>query len=161
MNTIDPIIRFEHVSKKRGNQIILDDVTFAVEKNTLTVIQGFSGIGKTTILSLISGFERIDAGNLYVNHLLVDSHESYIQPNKRHVAMQFQGLALWPHVSALEHILFVMRNPSIDGALDVARRVGFPAKKLYTYPGELSGGERQRLALARTIATPCEIILFD
>lgn len=161
MSEQQPIIQFCNVTKKRQERVIISDVSFTISHQTLTLIQGPSGSGKSTILLMIAGFERVDSGSIMLNERDVDSPTEYVQPNKRGVSLQFQGLALWPHLTALEQIRFVMGDHAEKDPVEYARLVGFPSLKLQKYPMELSGGERQRLALARTIASPSEILLFD
>ena len=132
----------------------------------ITILFGPSGAGKSTVLDCIAGLARPDAGRIAASEeVLFDSEVGVNRPPQaRNVAYVFQTLALFPHMSAEENIVY-----GLDGLprQQRAARVGeilkaFHVERLRTRkPPEISGGERQRIALARSLVTQPRVLLLD
>lgn len=155
-------IRFEHVSKRFGDTIALDNVSFEVEDNAFFCLFGPPLSGKSTILKIILGLETPDSGAVYIDGQPVEG----ISPAARNVAMVFQNLALFPHMTALQNVRFPLLERGI--AEDVIRkRVAEVTEKLHMQhilhkpPSQLSGGERQRVAIARALVRDPVAYLMD
>ncbi|MEZ4437695.1 MAG: ABC transporter ATP-binding protein [Polyangiaceae bacterium] len=133
-----------------------------VAEGELLVLVGPSGCGKSTALRLIAGLEEPSAGRVE----LQGRDLSGISPERRDVAMVFQGYALYPHKTVAQNIAFPLemrRVPAAERADKVrrtARLVGLE-DKLDRLPGGLSGGERQRVAMARAVVREPRVFLFD
>ncbi|MHB8383511.1 MAG: ABC transporter ATP-binding protein [Candidatus Binataceae bacterium] len=140
------------------------DVSLAVASGEFLVLLGPSGCGKSTLLRLIAGLDEPDSG-------AIEFADSSAPNEKREraagrIAMVFQNLALYPHMSAFGNIAFPLRLGKVPPA-ELDRRVREAAAKaglnagLERRPAELSGGERQRVALARALVREPEIVLMD
>ncbi len=157
------------VEKAYGPVRAVRPATLAVARGELFAVLGPSGCGKTTLLRLIAGFERPDAGSIEVGGEPQAGEGRWVPPERRRIGMVFQDYALFPHLTVAENICF-----GIDGATRALRRrqgldprakgalelVGLQ-HKAERYPHELSGGERQRVALARALAPEPAVVLLD
>ncbi len=117
---------------------------------------GASGSGKTTLLNLVAGLLTPDSGRI----LLEGEDLTSLAPERRGLAYVFQDHALWPHLTALEHLLLVMKEPRKEEALALLERVGLSGLE-GRRPHQLSGGQKQRVALARALAAKPRLLLLD
>ncbi|GAB3428835.1 ABC transporter ATP-binding protein [Actinophytocola sediminis] len=148
----------------------VDDVSLEVAPGEFLVLLGPSGCGKTTLLRIIAGLERADAGTVTLRGEDVFSSARGIDlpPERRRLSMIFQSYALWPHLTAFDNVAYPLRNarPRLDRAT-IERRVRAALAKVGTpelarqYPNQLSGGQQQRIALARAIVGGDDLVLFD
>ncbi|MCR4282777.1 MAG: ABC transporter ATP-binding protein, partial [Bauldia sp.] len=143
-------IRFEHVTRRFGVVVAVDDVTLSVGAGEFFSMLGPSGSGKTTCLRLIAGFEQPDAGHIEIFGETADG----IPPYRRAVNTVFQDYALFPHMSVLDNVAYglmvrgLSKQPRRGAAremLALVKLAGLEERR----PAELSGGQRQRVALAR------------
>lgn len=162
----DNIIEIEHVSKRFGRVVALDDVSLTVKRGEVVVIIGPSGSGKSTLLRCINHLETIDSGRIVVDGIPLTEAKN-IDKVRAEVGMVFQLFNLFPHLTALENITLaqrVVRKRSQQEAEEIARqllaKVGIP-EKANAYPAQLSGGQQQRVAIARALAMQPKIMLFD
>ncbi|HEX5660035.1 MAG TPA: ATP-binding cassette domain-containing protein [Polyangiales bacterium] len=125
----------------------------------MTVLVGPSGAGKSTCLLALAGLIRPDSGKIVLaGRTLFDEH-IHVPPWQRRVALVFQNLALFPHMTALENVRFGIRDQHTDAHEWLARmRVAHVAARK---PSTLSGGEAQRVALARALASSPALLLLD
>ena len=154
-------VALDAVSKAFGRTRAVDEVTLEVERGELFAVLGPSGCGKTTLLRLIMGFERPDAGRVAVGDRPMAGPGTFVPPERRRIGMVFQDYALFPHLTVERNVAFGL--PRRDRARTVVRTlelVGLQHKP-GRYPHELSGGERQRVALARALAPGPEVVLLD
>jgi ABC-type sugar transport system ATPase subunit len=155
-------VRFEGVSKRFGVHAALRGIDLEVRAGECLVLLGPSGCGKTTLLRLLAGLERADAGRISIGDRVVDD----LDPAARDVAMVFQNYALYPHFSVFENIAFPLRARRV-AADEVERRVRAAAARvaleslLDRRPAQLSGGQQQRVALARAIVRNPAVYLMD
>lgn len=132
----------------------------------VTVLFGPSGAGKTTVLQCLSGLAELDRGRIEVGgRVLLDTSASIdLPPQQRRVGYVFQGLALFPHISARQNVEFgLTRLPRLERERRTMEmleqfRVAHTANRR---PAEISGGERQRVALARALVTQPDLLLLD
>jgi iron(III) transport system ATP-binding protein len=155
-------IRLHSVSKSYGGHSVLHDVDLAVPDGAVLALLGPSGCGKTTLLRLIAGFERSDAGKISLGPVLVESGGSFVPPEHRHIGYVPQEGALFPHLTAAGNIAFGLRNRKertkrVQEMLDLIGLGGHAEK----FPHELSGGQQQRIALARALAPNPRVMLLD
>src|SRR6516162_7092627 len=160
-------IEFRSVTKNYRNRRVIDALSFAIEAGERIVLFGPSGCGKSTALLLIAGLTPPDAGAIRIEGKIVSAARRIVlPPQKRGVAMVFQDLALWPHMSVADNVAFGLRARRVPAA-ERKRRIGQVASLvglgdyLNVRPGELSGGEQQRVALARALALEPRILLMD
>ncbi|MGL5295595.1 MAG: ABC transporter ATP-binding protein [Culicoidibacterales bacterium] len=156
------IIRFENVTKVFDDHIVLDNVSFEIERGKFYTLLGPSGCGKTTILRLIAGFVEPTQGNIYIDENCVNK----IPANLRPVNTVFQDYALFPHLNVFENVAFGLRIKKVS-AHEVKERVA-NALKFVNLEGfenreitEMSGGQRQRVAIARAIVNQPQLVLLD
>ena len=156
-------VRFEGVSKHFGSHAALRDVSLEVEPGECLVLLGPSGCGKTTMLRLLAGLERPDAGRIWIGDRIVND----VEPAQRDIAMVFQNYALYPHFTVAENIAFPLRARGGLAAEEIDRRVRAAASRvalqtlLDRRPAQLSGGQQQRVALARAIVRNPSVYLMD
>jgi ABC-type sugar transport system ATPase subunit len=133
-----------------------------VDAGECLVLLGPSGCGKTTLLRLLAGLERLDAGAIWIGDRRVDQ----LEPASRDVAMVFQNYALYPHLSVFDNIAFPLRTRRV-AADEIERRVREAAARVgltdlvARRPAQLSGGQQQRVALARAIVRSPTVYLMD
>ena len=162
----DNIIEIEHVSKRFGRVVALDDVNLTVKQGEVLVIIGPSGSGKSTLLRCINHLEAVDSGHIVVDGIPLTQAEN-IDKVRAEVGMVFQLFNLFPHLTALENVTLaqrVVRKRSQEEAERIAHellaKVGIP-EKANAYPAQLSGGQQQRVAIARALAMQPKIMMFD
>jgi iron(III) transport system ATP-binding protein len=160
--TSDVAVRLDGISKSYDGVLALDRVSLELEAGTMLALLGPSGCGKTTALRLISGFEQPDAGTVEVNGRRVASATSMVPPERRHVGLVFQDLALFPHLSVRDNVAYGIRRDldhrdRTDELLELVGLSGDGARM----PHELSGGMQQRVALARALAPRPDVLLLD
>jgi multiple sugar transport system ATP-binding protein len=152
----------EHVTKRFGKVIAVNDVSLEAEDKEFLVLLGPSGCGKTTTLRMIAGLELVDDGRVIIGDDVVND----VPPAARDIAMVFQNYALYPHMTVRDNISFGLKLHNIP-AKEIDERVAEAAQMLglqdylKRVPKELSGGQRQRVALARAIVRKPKVFLMD
>jgi iron(III) transport system ATP-binding protein len=152
------------LSKSFGTTPVLRDVGLRIEPGALIAILGASGGGKTTLLRLIAGFERPDAGEISLDGVILAGPGTCRPPQRRGIGYVAQEGALFPHLSVAENIGFGLPRTARrrhQGIADLLALVGLPAAYAARAPHSLSGGEQQRVALARALAPGPKLILLD
>lgn len=165
----DGIIVLKNITKKFGANIVLDNVSLAVERGKTTVVIGPSGCGKTVLIKHLILLLRPTSGEVYFKGRRIDNlRERQLSEMRTHCGFLFQGGALFDSLSVTENILFPLRQHcEITDFKEVEElvkaklaMVGLDGFQNY-YPAKLSGGQRKRVALARAIALNPEVILYD
>ena len=157
-----PLLRIEGLTKRFGAAAAVERLSLDIYTGEFLALLGPSGCGKTTLLRLIAGFERPNAG-----HILLDGVDlARVPPYRRPLNMIFQDYALFPHLTVAENVAFGLKQEGLAKA-EIAGRVSdmlalvklddFGARK----PSELSGGQRQRVALARALVKRPRLLLLD
>ncbi|MFP6688768.1 MAG: ATP-binding cassette domain-containing protein, partial [Alphaproteobacteria bacterium] len=155
-------VTIENITKTFGETLAVDDVSFHIEDGEFVVLLGPSGCGKTTTLNMIAGLEKPNSGRISIGGKRVEN----VPPDKRDIAMVFQSIALYPHMSVYQNIGFPLRMARVPKA-EMAERVQSVAnllrieELLQRKPHELSGGQRQRVALGRSVVRDPAVFLFD
>jgi putrescine transport system ATP-binding protein len=157
-----PLVRFDAVTKRFGGVIAVDRLSLDIYEREFFALLGPSGCGKTTLLRLLAGFERADAGRVLLDGEDIDG----VPPYRRPVNMMFQSYALFPHMTVQANIAFGLKQDRLSKAaiatrvaemLALVRLEAFAHRK----PHQLSGGQRQRVALARSLAKHPKVLLLD
>jgi iron(III) transport system ATP-binding protein len=149
------------VTKRFGAVSAVDDNDLCVDRGEFVALLGPSGCGKTTLLRLIAGFERPDAGEIAIEGRPVAGPSTWVSPERRRVGIVFQEYALFPHLTVAANIGFgVRRNDRAERVGELLRLVGLRGLD-DRYPHELSGGQQQRVALARALAPRPSVVLLD
>ena len=164
-------IRVQGVWKTYGNgpeeEIILRDVSFALEEGSFTALTGISGSGKTTLLHLLAGLQDPEAGEIFLlgRNMREMTKKERILFRRRHVSLVLQEAALLPNLTVEE-------NLALPVVMDTGRLVEEEklerilkdlalAEARNRYPAQLSGGERQRAVFGRALFSEAEILLAD
>ncbi|MGC1908643.1 MAG: sulfate ABC transporter ATP-binding protein [Candidatus Dormiibacterota bacterium] len=155
-------VLIQEVSKRFGPREVLDRVSLEVPQGKLFVLLGPSGGGKSTLLRVIAGLERLDGGSV-----LIDGQDvTGVPARSRDIGFCFQHYAPFRHLTVFENVAFGLRLRRLSAAairqqvgelLDLVRLAGESA----SYPSQLSGGQLQRMALARALAVRPRLLLLD
>src|SRR5712692_6380371 len=157
-----PALRLRGVRKSYGSVVAVAGVDLTVEEGEFFTLLGPSGSDKTTLLRMIAGFERPDAGTIELGGRDVTS----LPPHRRETNTVFQDYALFPHMSVGDNIGYGLRikgvptaerKHRVERALQMVRLAGLDKRR----PNQLSGGQRQRVALARAVINEPEVLLLD
>ncbi|HEV2045598.1 MAG TPA: ABC transporter ATP-binding protein [Chthoniobacterales bacterium] len=160
-------IELDGVSKTFGERVVLSDLSLKIEKAERLVLFGPSGSGKTTVLRLVAGLEVPDKGEIRIEgRIVANSGKNFVPPEKRNVGMVFQDLALWPHMTVQQNLMFglnarrIQKREAEVRVREMLHRVGLE-HRTEAKPHQLSGGEQQRVALARALVSRPSILLMD
>ncbi|EKB55755.1 amino acid ABC transporter ATP-binding protein [Falseniella ignava] len=164
------MIKVEHLTKKFGNTVILDDLSFEVKEGEIIGIIGSSGSGKSTLLRCLNLLEKPQNGYLTIDNEkfnLANLQEKDTLRLRKKMSMVFQSFNLFNKKTALENVteglIIVQRmekKAATEKAIKYLSQVGMKDYAQF-YPAHLSGGQKQRVAIARALALEPEIILFD
>ena len=155
-------VEIRDLTKSHGATLAVDRCSFSVKRGEFFSLLGPSGSGKTSILRLLAGFERPDAGEIAIEGRSMEN----VSPSHRPVNLVFQHYALFPHLTVFRNVAFgleMRRVPRADirervtAALTMVRLTG----KEDRVPSQLSGGEQQRVALARALVNRPAVLLLD
>ncbi|MDD2497218.1 MAG: amino acid ABC transporter ATP-binding protein [Desulfitobacteriaceae bacterium] len=171
------IVKATNISKSFGTLEVLKNVSLEVDKGEIVAIIGPSGSGKSTLLRCLNQLEKIDAGVIEIEGVVIAApddpqRKAGISPKEVRVAcrkmgMVFQNFNLFPHKTALGNVIeapIIVNKMNKDSAarigMEQLAKVGLLDKK-DAYPSQISGGQKQRVAIARALAMNPDIMLFD
>lgn len=162
------LVELRHLSFGYGERVILDDVCVSVPRGKVTALMGASGGGKTTLLRLIGGQVRAQAGELlFDGQDVTRMDQSQLYAARRRMGMLFQFGALFADLSVFENVAFPLREHTDlpetlirDIVLMKLNAVGLRGSR-DMMPSEVSGGMARRIALARAIALDPELVMYD
>jgi phospholipid/cholesterol/gamma-HCH transport system ATP-binding protein len=163
-----PIVVFDRVSLAFDEKVILNEISFTLKTGHTKVFLGASGAGKSTVLRLILGLLKPDAGLIFVNGDRVDDMtEDQMMQVRADLGMVFQEGALFDSLTVRENVgyklfeeskvPFAQANHRVEEVLGFVGLADFIDRK----PSELSGGQRRRVAIARAMAAKPRILLYD
>lgn len=159
---------FENVSLAFDDKVILKEISFELLPGHMKIVLGASGAGKSTILRLILGLLKPDAGQIWVNGTRVDElSEQDLMPVRADLGMVFQEGVLFDSLTVRENVGYRLyeetRQPLDEVDTRVEEVLGFVGLGEFAerMPSELSGGQRRRVAIARAITARPKIILYD
>ena len=155
-------IHVEHISKRFGDAVALDDVTLEVPTGSLTALLGPSGGGKSTLLRIIAGLDTPDTGTVQIE----GEDLTGTPARSRGVGFCFQHYAPFRHLTVRRNVAFgleIRERPKaeIKARVDELLELVGLAHLGERYPSQLSGGQRQRMALARALAIEPKVLLLD
>lgn len=155
-------VTLRNVTKSFGTTKVLNGLDLNIHSGELVALLGPSGCGKSTLLRIIAGFEAADQGSV----LLDDVDVSGVPTNRRDIGLVFQAYSLFPHLNAVENVMYglsirhVAKTEAKSRAVELLASVGL-ADYADRYPAQLAGGQQQRVALARALATKPRVLLLD
>src|SRR5512146_1613116 len=155
-------VTYDHVTKKFGEMVAVDNLDIKVDDKEFLVLVGPSGCGKTTALRCLAGLEEITDGKIMIADRVVND----VAPKDRDIAMAFQSYALYPHLAVFDNMAFGLKLRKVPRD-EIKRRVEKAAgtlgitELLNRKPRQLSGGQRQRVAVGRAIVREPKVFLFD
>ena len=158
------MLELKNISKKFKDRQILENFNLIVEENKILAIVGPSGGGKTTLLRMLAGLEKIDSGEIVYNgeSLPIDELEK-----RNLIGFVFQDFQLFPHLTVLENLVLspiktmnMSKSDAENKAITLLNKLGLE-KQVNNYPVSLSGGQKQRVALARAMMIDPKIIGYD
>jgi polar amino acid transport system ATP-binding protein len=165
--TETPVLAFEGVVKRFGDETVLRDVDLSVGEHQVVALIGASGSGKSTLLRCANLLETVDDGVIRLDGEDITDPRVDADTVRRRIGVVFQAYNLFPHLSVIDNITLaprvvggVDRAAAEDKAMTLLRRVGL-ADKAKEYPDRLSGGQQQRAAIVRALANDPRLLLLD
>lgn len=176
MNT--PIVKFDDVTKRFGDFVVLRELNFEIQQGEKVTIIGPSGSGKSTVLRVLMTLEPIQEGAVYVggeplwherrnNGELVAAGEKHLRQMRGQMGMVFQQFNLFPHMTVMRnlteapvYVLGLSKKEAVQRAEELLEMVGL-TDQAHKYPVQLSGGQQQRVGIARALAMRPRVMLFD
>ncbi len=162
------MIKFENVSKMyKGNFVALENIDLIIEDGEFVSIVGQSGVGKSTLLKLISAEEQPSEGRVYFNERPLDTIKKRHLPYfRRNIGTVFQDFKLLPQKTVFENVAYALEvigetNEDIAEKVPEILDIVGMSNKMEKYPYQLSGGEKQKVSLARALVHNPQVILAD
>ncbi|SFA85122.1 ABC transporter ATP-binding protein [Clostridium frigidicarnis] len=155
-------LQLNNLTKKFGNNIVLDNLTLGINRGEILCLLGPSGCGKTTALKIIGGFLQGTSGEVIIDNEKMTN----LQPENRPVSTVFQSYALFPHFTVIDNVIYGLKFKGYskkdalkigEEYLNIVGLEGFGHRKIQS----LSGGQQQRVALARALIVSPKILLLD
>jgi arginine/lysine/histidine transport system ATP-binding protein len=161
------VIKVNDLSKSFGDNLVLDNISTAIEHGEVVAVIGPSGSGKSTFLRCLNLLEEPSGGQILLNNVEITKAKINKLEIRKNIGMVFQHFHLFPHMTALENVMYApikvkhqKRGDAETLAGQLLAKVGL-TDKIDAYPGRLSGGQKQRVAIARALAMEPEVMLFD
>lgn len=164
------LIEIRGLSKKFGNNVVLDNINLDIEKGDVVAVIGPSGTGKSTLLRCINLLEKPERGNITIENNTFDLTTKSAKEKlklRQYTEMVFQQFNLFKQKTALDNVMEGLRvvkkmdkEQARQKAMEQLKKVGM-SDRLYHYPCHLSGGQQQRVAIARALAMQPDLLLMD
>ncbi len=161
------LIEFRDVTMLYGSRPAVKDVNLTINEGEFVCLVGQSGVGKTTLIKLLTKQETANHGEIYVaGRNLADLRDKEVPFYRRKIGVVFQDFKLLPQKTVWENVAFALEvcgfsKPDIDRRTDRVLDLVNLGRKKDSYPNELSGGERQRTAIARSLVHSPKILIAD
>ena len=155
-------IRLENLTKNLPDGPVISDVNLSIPAGKFFALLGPSGCGKTTLLRLIAGLEKSDAGQIYLGEEPI----THMPIHQRPINIVFQSYALFPHLNVFENVAYGLRIKKfpkrvIEQKVFQILEAFHLVSHIHKLPSQLSGGQQQRVALARAIVGEPAVLLLD
>ena len=161
------MLEVKKLKKCFGNNVVLKDINFKVNKGDIISIVGPSGSGKSTLLRCINMIEKPSGGNIIFEEKSLMDKNTNLSLIREKIGMVFQQFNLFPHLTVLDNITLAPIKLKLMSE-DIAKKKAIELLKTIDlkdktdeYPNSLSGGQKQRVAIIRTLIMEPDIILFD
>ncbi|HGO5854984.1 TPA: amino acid ABC transporter ATP-binding protein [Mannheimia haemolytica] len=162
-----PLLSIQHLHKKYGETVAINDLSLDLQKGEVVVLLGPSGCGKSTLLRCINGLEEKQGGIITMQGVGEFGKDLSWEQSRQKVGMVFQSYELFAHLNVIENILLgplkAQKRDRVEveaQADQLLKRVGLFERK-NAFPRELSGGQKQRIAIVRALCMNPEVILLD
>ncbi|MFP4625884.1 MAG: ABC transporter ATP-binding protein [Natronomonas sp.] len=155
-------VNIENLRKEFGSLVAVDDFNLTIEEGEFITLVGPSGCGKTTTLRMLAGLEDVTSGSIKFG----DQDVTDYPPQQRGVALLFQDIALYPHMSVRDNMAYPLKIEGVSKEkryeqVQEAANMLQVEDQLDKSPADLSGGQQQRVALGRSIVREPSMFLFD
>ena len=161
------MIAVEHLTKRFGRNLVLDDISETIREGEKVVVIGPSGSGKSTFLRCLNLLEQPTKGTITFDGEVITDPKTDIDVVRRKMGMVFQHFNLFPNMTIRKNITLAPVKTKLMGqeeadalALSLLKRVNLE-DKADAYPNQLSGGQKQRIAIVRALAMNPKVMLFD
>lgn len=161
------MIEVKHLRKEYPNATPIKDMSVTIHDGEVVSVIGPSGTGKSTFIRCLNRLETPTAGTVTVDGICATDKKCDLSALRRRMGMVFQSFNLFGHLTVIENVMMpqidllgVGRQEAYDRAMELLKLVGLEGRAKQ-YPNMLSGGQKQRVAIARTLSTDPDIILFD
>lgn len=161
------MIEVNNLTKRFGDNLVLDDISEKIEQGEKVVIVGPSGSGKSTFLRCLNRMEIATSGQILIDGFNICDPKTNANKLRQKMGMVFQHFNLFPHLTLLENITLapiklklMSKDEAENKAHELLKRVGLD-EKANQYPSQISGGQKQRVAIVRALAMNPEVMLFD
>ena len=161
------MIAVEHLTKRFGRNLVLDDISETIREGEKVVVIGPSGSGKSTFLRCLNLLEQPTKGTITFDGTVITDPKVNIDAIRRQMGMVFQHFNLFPNMTIRKNITLAPVKTKLMGqeeaaalALSLLKRVDLE-DKAGAYPNQLSGGQKQRIAIVRALAMKPKVMLFD
>ena len=161
------MIAVEHLTKRFGKNLVLDDISETIEQGEKVVIIGPSGSGKSTFLRCMNLLETPTSGTISFEGTVINDRKTDVNAIRRQMGMEFQHFNLYPNMTIRKNITLapvktkLMSQEEADAEAEkLLDRVGLK-DRADSYPIQLSGGQKQRIAIVRALAMKPKVMLFD
>ena len=161
------MIAVEHLTKRFGRNLVLDDISETIREGEKVVVIGPSGSGKSTFLRCLNLLEQPTKGTITFDGTVITDPKVNIDAIRRQMGMVFQHFNLFPNMTIRKNITQAPVKTKLMGqeeadalALSLLKRVNLE-DKADAYPNQLSGGQKQRIAIVRALAMKPKVMLFD
>ncbi len=159
------MLELKNITKRFGDKTIIKDLNLTVKDGEILSIVGPSGAGKTTLLRCITGLEKVNAGEFFIDGQSFDPYTN--RANESVIGVVFQNFELFPNLTVMQNITLaptmVLKQTTAEAekqATDLLTRLNL-ADHADQYPFELSGGQKQRVAIARALAMKPNVLCYD
>ena len=150
----------KNISYSLKNNLLIKDLSFEIKNSGFGVIEGESGIGKTTLLNFIAGLKKPHSGEIILNNRILSNDIEFVLPEDRNIGYVFQDFALFPHINVKKNILFASKNKDSDFYSKITEILKLESH-LKKMPHELSGGLMQRVAICRALMMEPSLLILD
>ena len=161
------MIAVEHLTKRFGRNLVLDDISETIREGEKVGVIGPSGSGKSTFLRCLNLLEQPTKGTITFDGTVITDPKVNIDAIRRQMGMVFQHFNLFPNMTIRKNITLAPVKTKLMGqeeadalALSLLKRVNLE-DKADAYPNQLSGGQKQRIAIVRALAMKPKVMLFD
>ncbi len=160
INHINMSLLVKNLDFSLNGSLLIKNLNFEIEKNKVGLITGSSGIGKSTLLNILSGLLKPDFGSIICDGVILNDNNIFLEPENRNIGYVFQDFALFPHISAEKNMKYAISKNLRDFYDEVVNilKLNEHLKKM---PFELSGGQKQRVSIARAILMKPSLLLLD